>query len=273
MDIVPDGIDSHYELLGKLGAGGLGDIYRALDRDSGSEVGLRFIPNPVRGREADAELFLQDVRVASSIRHPNVCAIFSSGEVQGVRFVTMELVEGSTLRAMIPAAGMNLKKAIGYAIQIGEGLQQIHDRRIVHWGIKSENVMVNPRGQAKIMDTGLSRLSWLQSPRIVSTSIRSLAFASPEVLVEKGDHRSDIFSFGAVLFELLTGRTPFRGEDMLTLAHAILHEAPDSVLKYRPDLPLKLDGIIRRAMEKNPEDRYQTVKALQIDLREVPKIY
>jgi len=261
---------SHYKILEKLGEGGMGVVYKALDTELDRIVALKFLPHGLTDDESEQARFLQEAKAASALNHPNICAIHSLGEHEGERFIDMEFVDGKTLREIVPVRKM--QDAIGYAIQIAEALQEAHTHGIVHRDIKAENIMVNSKNQVKVMDFGLAKLKGSLKLTKTSSTVGTLAYMAPEQIEGKEiDARSDIFSFGVVLYELLTGHLPFRGEHEAAMMYSIVNEEPESLQTSLPDAPSELLHTMNRALEKDPEERYQTVHDMLIDLRRLKK--
>ena len=263
---------SHYRILEKLGEGGMGVVYKAQDTKLDRLVALKFLPHHLTEHEAEQARFLQEAKAASALNHPNVCGIHSIGEHEGQNFIDMEYVEGKTLRKMLAAGSLKINDAVEYAIQIGDALQEAHAKGIVHRDIKCENLMVNTRNQIKVMDFGLAKLKGSLKLTKTSSTVGTLAYMAPEQ-IQGGevDSRSDIFSFGVAFFEMLSGHMPFRGEHDAAMMYSILNEDPDPLTKYIPDVSPELLHIIGRALEKAPEDRYQSVSDMVIDLRRAKK--
>ncbi len=273
---------SHYKILDKLGEGGMGIVYRAHDTKLDRTVALKFLPPQVSATEQDKIRFTQEARAAAALNHPHICHIYRIDEVdappasgrQGERmmFIEMEYVDGLTLRKKIAAGPIPLSEALTLATQVGEGLEEAHGKGIVHRDIKSDNVMVNSRNQAKVMDFGLAKLKGALKLTRSSSTVGTLAYMAPEQLrgVE-ADARSDIFSFGVLLYEMLTGRVPFEGAHEAALMYSITNEPPVPLEKYYPGAPSELLHIINRSLEKDPEDRYQTVHDMVIDIRRMRK--
>ncbi len=263
---------SHYKILEKLGEGGMGVVYKAQDLKLDRIVALKFLPQHLNTNESEQARFLQEAKAASALNHPNVCNIHSIGEHVGKTFIDMEFVEGQTLRHKIAHAALKPDDAIGYAIQIGDALQEAHSKGIVHRDIKCENIMVNSRNQIKVMDFGLAKLKGSLKLTKASSTVGTLAYMAPEQ-IQGGeiDGRSDIFSFGVVLFEMLTGKLPFRGEHDAAIMYSILNEEPEPLTKYLPEAGSELLHILNRALEKDPGDRYQNVSDMIIDLRRTRK--
>ena len=261
---------SHYTILEKVGEGGMGVVYRAKDTRLKRIVALKFLPHGLESHEGERARFLQEAQAASALNHPNVCTIYDVGAEEGQQFIVMEYVEGKTLREIVPVKKM--QDAIGYAIQIGEALQEAHTHSIVHRDIKAENIMVNSKNQVKVMDFGLAKLKGSLKLTKTSSTVGTLAYMAPEQ-IEGGevDARSDIFSFGIVLYEMLTGHLPFRGEHDAAMMYSIVNDEPEPLQHYIPDARSELLHILDRALEKDREERYQTVHDMLIDLRRLRK--
>jgi len=261
---------SHYKILEKLGEGGMGVVYKAHDTKLDRIVALKFLPHHLTVHEAEQARFLQEAKAASALNHPNICTIYYLEEVSGERFIVMEFVEGVTLRQKLPV--QKLQEVLTYAIQIGDALQEAHAKGIVHRDIKCENIMVNAKNQIKVMDFGLAKLKGSMKLTKTSSTVGTLAYMAPEQ-IQGGevDARSDIFSFGIVLFEMLTGRLPFRGEHEVAMMYSIVNEEPASVQSHRSDTPSELAHVISRAIEKNPDDRYQAMSEIVGELRHLEK--
>ncbi|MFI5251689.1 MAG: protein kinase [Bacteroidota bacterium] len=261
---------SHYKILEKLGEGGMGIVYKASDTKLDRIVALKFLPQHLTENDAEKARFMQEAKAAATLNHPHVCTIYRVDEFEGQQFIEMEYVDGVTLRQKLPIQKQT--DAISYAIQIGDALQEAHGKGIVHRDIKAENIMINSKNQIKVMDFGLAKLKGSMKLTKTSSTVGTLAYMAPEQ-IQGGevDARSDLFSFGILIFEMLTGKTPFRGEHEAAVLYSIVNEVPDSVLKLRPDLSPELDRIIGRAIEKDPEDRYQSAADLVSELKRVQK--
>lgn len=268
----------HYKILEKLGEGGMGVVYKAHDLKLDRTVALKFLPHHLTANEAEQARFLQEARAASALNHANICGIHSIGEhkdpatSEEQRFIDMEFVDGSTIRKKFESAPLRISEAVGYAIEIGEALHEAHTKGIVHRDIKADNVMVNSKNQIKVMDFGLAKLKGSLKLTRTSSTVGTLAYMAPEQ-IQGGevDARSDIFSFGVLLFEMLTGHFPFRGEHEAAILYSIVNEDPESVLKSRPECSAELDRIINRALEKDPADRFQHADDMVSELRRVQK--
>ncbi len=261
---------SHFHILEKLGEGGMGVVYKAEDADLKRTVALKFLPRGLEAQEPERARFLQEAQAASAINHPNVCTIHEIATKGDQQFIVMEYVDGKTLRQLVPV--QKTQTAIDYAVQIGEALQEAHSKGIVHRDIKTDNIMVNTKNQMKVMDFGLAKLKGSLKLTKTSSTVGTLAYMAPEQ-IEGGevDARSDIFSFGVVLYEMLTGHLPFRGEHEAAMVYSIVNEEPIPIQKHLPEISSELVHILNRALEKDPDDRYQNVAEMVIDLRRLKK--
>jgi len=263
---------SHYEILEKLGEGGMGVVYKAHDTKLDRTVALKFLPHHLTANEAEQARFLQEARAASALNHPNVCGIHAIDEYEGQQFIDMEYVDGVTLRKKLATGPLSIDAAIPYAIHIGEALEDAHAKGIVHRDIKCENIMINSKNMIKVMDFGLAKLKGSLKLTKTSSTVGTLAYMAPEQIQgAEVDGRSDIFSFGVVLYEMLTGHMPFRGEHEAAMMYSIINEEPEPLTKYVPGASSELLHIFGRALEKNPEERYQSVHDMVIDLRRLKK--
>jgi serine/threonine protein kinase len=260
----------HYRIVEKLGEGGMGVVYKAEDTRLKRSVALKFLPHGLETHEAERARFLQEAQAASALNHPNVCTIYDIAEADGLQFIAMEYVDGKTLSQILPLRP--IQSAVSCAIQIGEALQEAHSKGIVHRDIKADNIMLNSKGQVKVMDFGLAKLKGTLKLTRTSSTVGTLAYMPPEQIEGKEtDGRSDIFSFGVVLYEMITGHLPFRGEHEAAMMYSIVNEEPESLQTVLPDAPSELLHVLNRALEKDPEDRYQTVHDMVIDLRRLKK--
>ncbi|TSA14615.1 hypothetical protein D4R75_15455 [bacterium] len=261
---------SHYRILEKLGEGGMGVVYKAQDAKLDRIVALKFLPSHVSVNEETKARFLQEAKAAAALNHPSICTIYGVEESDGKMFIAMEYVEGGTLRKRLPFHKIN--DALSIAIQIGEALQEAHSKDIIHRDIKADNIMLTSKGQAKVMDFGLAKLKGSLKLTRTSSTVGTLAYMAPEQ-IQGGevDHRGDIFSFGVLLFEMLTGKLPFRGEHEAAMMYSILNEQPYSLQNHLPEVPSELVHVLNRALEKDPEDRYQHADDMASELRRVLK--
>jgi serine/threonine protein kinase len=262
---------SHYNILEKLGEGGMGVVYKAQDTKLNRFVALKFLPDRVNRSEGDKARFMQEAQAAASLNHANICTIFGVEEIESKMFIAMEYVEGGTLRDKIAGAmhaspkglggqlsAPTVDDAINIAVQIGDALQEAHSKGIVHRDIKADNIMLTSKGQAKVMDFGLAKLKGAMKLTRTSSTVGTLGYMAPEQIQgAEADQRSDIFSFGVLLFEMLAGRLPFRGEHEAAMMYSILNEEPQSIEHFVPDVSPLVTNLIQRCLEKDPADRYQ----------------
>jgi len=257
---------SHYKILEKLGEGGMGVVYKAHDTTLNRNVALKFLPDRVTKDETAKARFLQEAQAAAGLNHPNICTIYGVEEHEGQLFIAMEYIDGGTLGEKIPFAKSD--DAIVIAAQIGEALQEAHSKGIVHRDIKADNIMLTSKGQVKVMDFGLAKLKGSLKLTRTSSTVGTLGYMAPEqIQAGEVDYRSDIFSFGVLFFEMLTGKLPFRGEHEAAMVYSIVNEEPTPLTKVQPGASPELERIIARALEKNPEDRYQSVADMVSELR------
>lgn len=257
---------SHYKILEKLGEGGMGVVYKAKDTKLDRLVALKFLPDRVQRDESAKARFIQEARSAAGLNHPNICTVHGVEDVDGSLFIVMEYVEGGELGGKIPFA--KTEEAIKIAAQIGEALQEAHAKGIVHRDIKADNIMLTAKGQAKVMDFGLAKLKGALKLTRTSSTVGTLGYMAPEqVQGEEADTRSDVFSFGVLLYEMLTGKLPFRGEHEAAMVYSIVNEDPQDITSLKPDLSPLVVNLINRCLEKDPDDRYQTMQDAVSELR------
>jgi len=262
----------HYKILDKLGEGGMGVVYKAQDTKLQRMVALKFLPPHVAENPEEKARFIQEAQAASALSHPNVTTIYGIEESPEGLFISMEFVEGHTLKKIAEKESPSIKRILEIAIQVSEGLNAAHRKGIVHRDIKSDNIMVTQDGQVKIMDFGLARLEGVDHLTETGSTLGTAAYMSPEQAQgEEVDQRSDIFSFGVVLYELLTGRLPFRGEHIPAIIYSILNENPEPVARYKINVPEGLQRIVDKALAKDREERYQHIDDLLADLRHEKK--
>lgn len=261
---------SHYKILEKLGEGGMGVVYKAEDTKLDRTVALKFLPSHVSIVDETKARFLQEAKAAAALNHPNICTIYGVEENAETMFIAMEFVEGGTLTSKIPFT--NVDNALTVAMQIGEALQEAHAKGIVHRDIKADNIMLTAKGQVKVMDFGLAKLKGSLKLTRTSSTVGTLAYMAPEQ-IQGGevDARSDIFSFGVLLFEMLTGKTPFRGEHEAAMVYSIVNEDPQAIDQFIPDLSPVIVNLIQRCLEKDPNDRYQHFDDIVADLGRAKK--
>ncbi len=263
---------SHYKILEKLGEGGMGIVYKAQDTKLDRIVALKFLPQHLTADAVEKERFIHEAKAASALSHTNITTIHEIDEFDGQMFIVMEYCEGRTLKQVIEKEALSIKKVLDIGIQVCEGLAMAHEKGIVHRDIKSDNIMLTPRGQVKIMDFGLAKLKGATKLTKTRSTLGTLAYMSPEQAQgEEVDSRSDIFSFGVVLYELLTGKLPFGGEHQAAIIFSIINEQPQQVARYNNKVSAELERIVFKALAKDREERYQHADELLADLRHEKK--
>lgn len=268
--VLPQGhvFAGRYEIVEELGRGGMGIVYKAVDNKLKRSVALKFLPVEWTHDPQAEERFHREAQAAAALDHPNICTVFEIDEAEGRKFISMAYIEGESLRDRIRRGPLSIDEALGLGLQIAEGLKEAHRKGIVHRDIKSSNIMVTKDGQAKIMDFGLARVSGCAMLTKEGMTVGTIAYMSPEqARGEPVDHRSDIWSLGVVLYEMLGGRLPFRGDHDQTILFSILKDPPRPLLDVRPDVPPPLEHVVGKALEKDPGRRYQSVEELIDDLR------
>ncbi|MGB2981068.1 MAG: tetratricopeptide repeat protein [Candidatus Zixiibacteriota bacterium] len=263
---------SHYRVLEKLGEGGMGVVYKAEDTKLKRTVALKFLP-PELTRDAEAkERFVREARAASALDHPNVCTVYEIDEAGGHTFISMACIEGQDLRDKIQSGPLELADALDIAFQVALGLQAAHEKGVFHRDLKSGNVRITPKGQAKIMDFGLAKSQSGTTITKSGTTMGTPAYMSPEqARGEPVDHRADIWSLGVVLYEMITGELPFKGEHEQAVIYSILNREPTPVTSLRKEIPGSLNKTITKSLSKDPAQRYQSMDEMLIDLLEAKK--
>ena len=263
---------SHYKILEKLGEGGMGVVYKAEDTKLDRHVALKFLPSHLSDSEEEKQRFIHEAKAASALNHPNIMTIHEIDEVEGETFIAMEVVEGETLKDKLEKGPLKTKELLNIAIAVSDGLNAAHEQDIVHRDIKSENIMISKTGPVKIMDFGLAKRKGRGKITKTGSTLGTLSYMSPEQAEGlEVDRRSDLFSFGVVMYEMATGQLPFKGEHDAAVLYAIVNEAPLPVSTLNPNIPKKLEEFIHKALEKEVEDRYQHADDLLADLRRLKK--
>ncbi|MFC1554914.1 protein kinase [candidate division KSB1 bacterium] len=261
---------SHYKILEKLGEGGMGVVYKAEDTKLKREVALKFLPSQTIASEDDKQRFIQEAQAAASLSHTNIATVFGIDEHEGDMFIAMEYVEGQTLRDKIKEGPLRLKDAVKITKQIAEGLAAAHDKGVVHRDIKSNNIMLTGKNQVKIMDFGLAKMEAGSMVTKAGTTLGTIAYMSPEqARGETVDHRTDIFSLGVILYEMITGQLPFKGEYETAIVYSIINVDPEPLTGVRTGVPMDFEKIINKLLAKDPDDRYQNIIELPVDLKNV----
>jgi serine/threonine-protein kinase len=279
-----------YEVKSLLGAGGMGEVYLARDKQLDRAVALKILPADLVSNPDRMRRFVQEAKAAATLNHPHIAHIYEIGQAEDVNFIAMEFIEGQTLKDKIHLDQIELGKVLRYLQQVAEGLDKAHTAGIVHRDLKPENIMITPDGYAKILDFGLAKLveplssgssgsSNSQADTAVyiqystpGTVLGTAGYMSPEQAQGKTgqtDHRSDIFSFGCILFEAVTGRKPFEGDSVVQALYKVIYEPAPSIKDFSPSAPPDLERIVRRCLAKDPDDRYQTIKDVKIELRDL----
>jgi len=263
---------SHYRILEKLGEGGMGVVYKAEDTKLKRTVSLKFLSPQLTKDRAARGRFIQEAQAAAALDHPNICTVYEINEFEGQTYIAMAYIEGRNLADKIASGPLKVEDAVDIAVQVAEGLKAAHEKGIIHRDIKPANIMLTEKGQAKLMDFGLAKLERGADVTRTMGVMGTVAYMSPEqALGEKVDQRTDIWSLGCVLFEMLTGQHPFKSEHDQSVVHSILKEEVPSVSKLRGKIPVELETLIRKCLEKDQRNRYRDAAALLEALKSVGK--
>jgi len=259
---------SHYEIIEKVGEGGMGVVYKARDTKLGRTVALKFLPPQLICKVEAKARFEHEAKAASALSHNNITTIHDIDEVKGQCFICMEYVDGKSIKELIRAETLSLDKVVDIAIQIGEGLSAAHKKEIVHRDVKSDNIMLTDEGVVKIMDFGLAKLKGATKLTRTGTTMGTLQYMSPEQAQGREvDQRTDIFSFGVILYEMITGRLPFKGEHEAAVIHSIVSETPEPLARYKAKVPEALQRIVGKTLQKDVSTRYQSAAEVVADLK------
>ncbi|MEJ2616359.1 MAG: serine/threonine-protein kinase, partial [Ignavibacteriaceae bacterium] len=259
---------SHYQILEKLGQGGMGVVYIAQDLKLDRKVALKFLPSSYSFDEEAKKRFIHEAKAISSLQHHNICSVHEIDETDvGQLFICMDLYEGETLKELIKKGPFNIEKALDITMQIAEGLAKAHEKNIIHRDIKPANIFITNDGIVKILDFGLAKVSAQTQMTVMGTTMGTVAYMSPEQSRgENVDHRTDIWALGVILYEMLTGQQPFKGDYEQAVIYSLLNEEPELLKSINKEIPEQLELIVKKAIEKNPEDRYQNINELLNDL-------
>jgi len=262
---------SHYKILEKLGAGGMGIVYKAQDTKLDRFVALKFLPAHLSQAEEQKKRFIHEAKAASALNHPNIATIYEINEAGGQMFIAMEYIEGKPLNKIAGDANLRplpIDEAINYAIQIAEGLQAAHKKEIIHRDIKPANILITKDGQVKIVDFGLAKLAGRTLLTKEGTTLGTVAYMSPEQAQgAEVDHRTDIWALGAVLYQIVTGKQPFKGDYEQAVFYSIMNEDPEPITALRTGVPMELERIVTKCLDKEPNNRYQHADELIVDFQ------
>jgi len=264
----------NFKILEKIGEGGMGVVYKAEDTKLKRLVAVKFLTQDIAGRDKESERFKIEAQATAALNHRNIVTIYEIDEAADDIFIVMEYIDGQQLKEIIANGQLNLKETFSIATQIADGLQAAHKQGIVHRDIKSTNIMVTPTGQVKITDFGLAKFLKRTSVITNGVSLGTITYMSPEQVQGVAvDHRTDIWSFGVLLYEMVTGQLPFKGDYELTVVYSVINEKPEAVTILRPEIPTELENIINKALSKDPTKRYFHTKDLLDDLNVLKKMY
>ena len=259
---------SHYKIIEKLGEGGMGVVYKAEDTKLKRTVTLKFIRTQAMEVAEEKTRFVREAQAAAALDHPNICTVYEIDEVEGKTFIAMAYIKGQSLNDKVKSAPLRLEEVLDIGMQVAQGLQEAHEKGVFHRDIKSSNIMVTDKGQAKIMDFGIAKLTGGTEITKPAAFMGTVTYMSPEQASAKPlDHRTDIWSLGVVLYEMLTGQIPFKGVHEQVILHSILNKSPEPITSLRSGVPLELEAIVNKCLEKDSSERYQTSADLIADLK------
>src|SRR6266536_3362916 len=277
-----------YEIRSQIGAGGMGEVYLAQDTELDRKVALKILPADLAANQDRMRRFVQEAKAAAALNHPNIAHIYEIGERDGTNFIAMEFVDGKTLREKIHVEKSELKVLLRHLLQVAEGLAKAHASGIVHRDLKPDNIMITRDGHAKTLDFGLAKLIEQQpmsgrdssevatavmpqhsSPGTVMVMVGYMSPEQAQCKTKDIDQRSDIFSFGCILFEAATRKKPFEGESVIKSLHMVVYEPAPPIADFNPSAPSELQRIVRRCLAKDPDERYQSIKEVAIELKEL----
>jgi TolB-like protein/predicted Ser/Thr protein kinase len=263
-------VGGRYTIIEELGRGGMGVVYKAEDTKLKRTVALKFLPAELTHIQEVKDRFIREAQAAAALDHPNICTVYEFDEADGANFISMAYIEGKSLKKRIDEGPLGLQEALKIAEQVAEGLQAAHQKGIVHRDIKSANIMVTDRRQAMIMDFGLARVAGSSLLTKDGSTMGTVSYMSPgQARGKEVDHRTDIWSFAVVLYEMLTGQLPFQGEHEQAVIYSILKEKPEAVTSLRSEIPVSIEQVVAKALEKDPEKRYQKIEELLDDLKSI----
>src|SRR5258708_13344158 len=279
---------SHYRIVSNLGAGGMGEVYLDQDNKLDRKIALKILPADLAANQDRMRRFTQEAKAAATLNHPNIATIHEIGESDGVNFIAMEFIDGATLREKIHQEQTDLRKLLRYLQQVSEGLAKAHAAGIVHRDLKPDNIMITRDGHVKILDLGVGKLIGRRpmsdgsssevgpalmpqqsSPGAIMGTIGYMSREQAQGQTKEIDQRSDIFSFGCILFEAATGRKPFEGDSVIKSLHMVVYEPAPPLAEVNPSAPSELQRIVRRCLAKDPDERYQSIKEVAIELKEL----
>ncbi|HEY9500913.1 MAG TPA: serine/threonine-protein kinase, partial [Pyrinomonadaceae bacterium] len=278
----------HYQILSQIGAGGMGEVYLAHDTKLDRQIAIKLLPADLATKPDRLRRFVQEAKATAALNHPNIAHVYEIDEADGYHFIAMEFIEGATLREKIHQERTSLTKLLRYLQHAAEGLAKAHAAGIVHRDLKPDNIMITSEGHTKVLDFGLAKLLGPEaslsgseddtqiklnspgtSPGVVMGTVGYMSPEQAQGKIAELDSRSDIFSFGCILFEAATGNKPFAGESVIKTLHKLVYEPAPALSEFNPSAPKELQRIVRRCLEKDPEDRYQSIKDVSVELRQL----